>query len=106
MFRARLARVALAAGLGLACGCSGWCSGPWWGGRCCPPCDCCDVIVSPGIEGPCLGCPPSAPPMTAPVPMAPPPNGGLTPQPAVPPLSTPPRLVPQPQQSQPMPYTP
>jgi hypothetical protein len=100
MLRARLAVVVLAAILGLTGGCASLCNRPLFSRfRDCP--ECMDLGMTSMGEGPILdGCA---------VPM-PPPNGfapaPLMPQATIPQLSTPPRLVPQPQQSQPMPYTP
>jgi hypothetical protein len=115
MVRARLLRVALAAGLGLAGGCSN-CSGESFLTRlsrpfrsssalpCCPEVGpCCDgpVVAEPACDGP--GCAPGPLAVPGPGPFAVP---GLVPggESAAPPfLAPPPRLAPQ---AQVMPYQP
>lgn len=110
MYRARLASLALAASLGLACGCTSLCDHPLFGGDhslfgrrdnaapCATPtagCSTCGSVVSDTVvsEGPILESTPGVvggPPM-------------ITPESTVPPLGQPPRLVPQ---AAPTPYTP
>ena len=124
MLRARLLASMLAAALGLVGGCTSLSNHPWFGkrpascgtcgadGACCSsgcPVGCADSCApscSPGCEGgPALE---SYPPMMT----VPPSSGAIITAPpmpqnaTMPPLASPPRLVPQPQQSQPLPYTP
>jgi hypothetical protein len=109
MVRARFLFVAVAGGLGLACGCTSLSQHPLLSkfhhgctaGT--PGCTCSESGEIVDGEGPALG--DGAPIMATPpgaVGNIPP---GLTPQNTMPPLAPAPRLVPQPQ-SQPVPYTP
>jgi hypothetical protein len=108
MMRARLAAAALAAGIGLAGGCSGLANlNPFHrNAECCPgngtPLD---MGAGMPVEGPSLGdfpggpvLPPGAIQGPPPAPVGAPP-GGTAPVPF-------PRLVPQPEQAKPMPYSP
>ena len=114
MLRARIATSLLAAGLGLACGCSNM-SNFSLTGRChrSRPCEAeCVEAGAPVCDGPLLedfgpyGMPPAGmmPGMT-PGPLMPQPFAPLGPQPSMPPLSPAPRLQPLPQ-AQPLPYVP
>jgi hypothetical protein len=105
MFRLRLTTVALAAGLGLVCGCNSCREFSLFRNRTCAESvsDCC-VVPSAGCAGsvggdggPGLEMPLMPAPAMTPVP---------APQNTMPQLAPAPRLVPQPQQSQPMPYSP
>jgi hypothetical protein len=106
MLRLRLARVAVAAGLGLASGCQHMTKPPllgrFWSSPA-PVSEGCGMGSGPVLEGPVLGG--TAPLMT--VPAVPAPLGAptLTPESGAPTLAPPPRLVPQPQ-AQPTPYAP
>lgn len=110
MFRARLASLALAANLGLACGCTSLCDRPLFGGdhslfgrresaapcgTATAGCSTCGSVVSDTVvsEGPILE--------TTPGVVVPP--AAITPESTVPPIGQPPRLVPQ---AAPTPYTP
>src|SRR5205823_9867979 len=105
MVRVRLATVAVAAGLGLVCGCLNLTHRPLLDRLRCGPAaagECCETGAAPACEGPVLDA--GAPVL---VPGAP---GGvigppLTPQNGAPALTPTPRLVPQPQAPT-MPYTP
>jgi hypothetical protein len=103
MVRLRLATLAVAAGLGLVCGCCSLCQFPLLGRfRAQPVTDSAGAGVMPNGEGPIVegtmteGMVPGGP-------IGPPPY--VTPQNTMPPLAPPPRITPQPQ-AQPAPYTP
>ena len=120
MLRARIATSLLAAGLGLACGCSNM-SNFSLTGRChrSRPCEAeCIEAGSPVCDGPVCDGPmlqdfgPYAMPPAGPMPgmqpgpltpLTPQPFAPLAPQPSMPPLSPAPRLQPQ---AQPLPYVP
>jgi hypothetical protein len=104
MVRLRLATLAVAAGLGLVCGCLSMSRIPLLDRlRCHSEADCCDTGAIPDsavpiAEGPVInGVPPNGPGIT-PIPSVAPQNG-------IPPLASPPRIAPQPQ-ALPIPYTP
>jgi hypothetical protein len=107
MVRARLAALAVAAGL---CGCSTLSNHPWFNRPQVPVisgsvgCEAGGFPVNgfPVTGGPALDSAPVV--VTPPGAVTVPGNGTLTPQPAVPDLSAPPRLVPQP--ATPEPYRP
>jgi hypothetical protein len=104
MYRLGLGALAVAAGLGLLCGCISLSDRGLFGRRSCPTSECCGDGGMMASEGPGLGggcgagmVGPPAPEMMGPMP--------LTPQMTTPQLAPPPRLVPQPQ-AQPAPFTP
>lgn len=104
MFRLRLAILAVAAGLGLVCGCVSLSQFPLLERlRARRAADCCDnAIVSenegPAVDGPAFNGAMTGGPGIGPVPSITPPDTML-------PLAPPPRIVPQPL-AQPAPYTP
>lgn len=104
MVRLRLATLAVAAGLGLVCGCMTLSQFPLLGRfRAHSAGDCGDAGVvangeGPVLEGPVINGAIPGGPTTAPAPF-------VAPQSSIPPLAPPPRLAPQPQ-AQPTPYTP
>jgi hypothetical protein len=116
MLRLRFATMAVAAGLGLLCGCSGLSQFSLFGRhRCCPESACCESFpdcgpimedcgpACPGACGPMIG---PMPPVGAPglVPQAPVPPATVPPG-GIPELTPPPRLTPQPLSSR-RPYVP
>src|SRR5262245_20085756 len=106
MVRLRLASVAMAASLGLVCGCLTLPPCPLLGRLRCRPApagECCEAGAAPACEGPMLDPGPAfVPPLGSPGAMV---NPSLAPQNGVPSLAPAPRLVPQPQ-AQAIPYTP